>query len=85
MAPVGAGCRQTVWTQSFSDIDQPAQLVAVVERLVATCDVALWARWAISRLNLGQRKVSLKSSVGLLPGPEGGFSPGEIALLGGEG
>ena len=65
----------------FPVIDQPAQLVAVVERLVAACDVVFMGALG------GQltepwysEKVSPKSSVGLLIGPEGGFSSGEIAF-----
>ena len=65
----------------FPDINQPAPLAAVVERLVATCDVVFMGA-------LGDKltepwhgeKVSPKSSVGLLIGPEGGFSQGEIAF-----
>ena len=39
MAPVGAGCRQTVWTQSFSRHRSAGSVGGGGRRLVATCDV----------------------------------------------
>jgi len=70
----------------FPDINQPAQLVAVVERLVATCDVVfMGALGDHSTEPWSSEKVSPHSSVGLLIGPEGGFSPGEIAFARGRG
>ena len=65
----------------FPDIEQPAAFAEVVERLVTTCDaVYMGALGGGETQPWSNDKISAGASVGLLIGPEGGFSSGEIAF-----
>ena len=65
----------------FPDIDHPTPLASVVERLVATCDVVFMGALGDQLTEpWSSEKISPSLSVGLLIGPEGGFSLEEVAF-----
>ena len=65
----------------FPDIQQPAAFAEVVERLVTTCDAVYMGALGGEETQLWSNDtISAGASVGLLIGPEGGFSSGEIAF-----